>query len=194
MTDDDKKETADVEVGLKDGDADIFVATDPMKGLTTEEVDAALAKWGPNEIPVHETPLYMLFVHQFTGFLPFLIELAAIVALAVQDWIDFGIIAAILLINGILGFREEYHAKKSLDEVSNSIDSEVAVRRNGEVVALATKELVPGDIILLVGGTIVPADTKWISGDKMQIDTAALTGEPLPRTSLPLRSLQFDVA
>jgi P-type E1-E2 ATPase len=86
-----------------------------------------------------------------------------------------------LFINGCLGFREEHHAKKSLDEVSNSIDSEIATRRNGATSNLNTKDLVVGDIILLVGGTVVPADTKWIKGDRLQIDTAAMTGEPIPR-------------
>jgi H+-transporting ATPase len=124
----------------------------------------------------------MLFLHQFTGFLPFLIELAAIVALAVQDYIDFAIIAVILLVNGLLGFKEEYHAKKSLEEVSNSIESEIQVRRNGATVGLPTRDLVPGDVIFMVGGTLVPADTKWLSGDKVQIDTAAMTGESIPRT------------
>jgi H+-transporting ATPase len=181
-----KEQGGDIEAGAGGlGGApakDVFVPTDVAVGLTTEQVEAARAVYGVNEIPVPETPLYMLFLHQFTGFLPFLIELAAIVALAVQDYIDFGIIAAILLVNGVLGFREEYHAKKSLDELSNSIESEVSVRRNGATANVPTKELVPGDIILLVGGTVVPADVKWISGDKMQIDTAPLTGEPLPRT------------
>jgi H+-transporting ATPase len=158
-----------------------FEATDTKQGLTTVQVQAALDKYGPNEIPVSSTPLYILFLRQFVGFLPFLIELAMLIALAVQDWVDFGIIFGIMMINAILGFREEYHAKKSLDEISNSLDSEVAVRRNGETNSLSVKELVPGDIILLVGGTSVPADTKWIRGDTMQIDTAALTGEPLPR-------------
>jgi H+-transporting ATPase len=64
-----------------------FVPTDPAVGLTTEQVEAARAVYGVNEIPVPSTPLYMLFLHQFTGFLPFLIELAAIVSLAVQDWV-----------------------------------------------------------------------------------------------------------
>jgi len=64
-----------------------------------------------------------------------------------------------MLVNALLGFREEYHAKKSLDEVSNSIDSEITVRRNSETKSISVKELVPGDIILLVGGTIVPAGT-----------------------------------
>jgi H+-transporting ATPase len=174
----------DIETGTGGGAPikDVFVPTDVAVGLTTEQVEAARAVYGVNEIPVPESPLYVLFLHQFTGFLPFLIELAAIVSLAVQDYVDFGIIAAILLVNGVLGFREEYHAKKSLDELSNSIESEVSVRRNGTTANVPTKELVPGDIILLVGGTVVPADIKWISGDKMQIDTAPLTGEPLPRT------------
>ncbi|KAL3917900.1 MAG: hypothetical protein SGILL_004495 [Bacillariaceae sp.] len=82
---------------------------------------------------------------------------------------------------GCLGFREEYHAKKSLDELSDSLESEIAVRRAGETNAITTKELVPGDICLLVGGTVVPADVKFVKGDTMSIDTAALTGEPLPR-------------
>lgn len=82
---------------------------------------------------------------------------------------------------GCLGFREEYHAKKSLDELSNTLESEIAVRREGETKAVTTKELVPGDVCLLVGGTVVPADIKYIKGDTMSIDTAALTGEPLPR-------------
>mmetsp|Transcript_2316 Transcript_2316/g.6143 ORF Transcript_2316/g.6143 Transcript_2316/m.6143 type:complete len:961 (-) Transcript_2316:115-2997(-) len=178
---------ADIEKGLDDEKPaqavtlDEFVPTNVEKGLTAAEVEASREKWGTNEIPVSETPLYVIFLRQFVGFLPFLIELAAIVALAVQDWVDFAIIACILLVNAVLGFREEYHAKKALDEVSNSIDSEIAVRRDGETTAMSVSKLVPGDIILLVGGTIVPADTKWLKGDIMQIDTAAMTGEPIPR-------------
>ena len=87
------------------------------------------------------------------GFLPFIIELAAIISIAVQDYIDFAIICGMLIINACLGFHEEYKAKKSLDELSNQLESEVAVRRNGETLQLNVKELVPGDVILLVGGT-----------------------------------------
>jgi len=155
--------------------------TDKAIGLTEDEVQKALEMYGPNEIPVPSVPLYMIFLLQFVGFLPLLIEIAAIISLAVQDYVDFGIIAGILWINALLGFREEYHAKKSLDEVSNSVVSEVAVKRSGTTVQLPTDQLVPGDVILLVGGTVVPADTIWLSGDTMGIDTAALTGEPIPR-------------
>ena len=133
------------------------------------------------QIVIPETPLWKMFLKQFMGFLPVLIELAAIVSIAVQDYTDFGIILAMLVINAVLGFHEEYKAKKSLDELSQQLESEVAVRRNGETIQLNVKELVPGDVILLVGGTIVPADTKWIKGDTVSVDTAPLTGEPIPR-------------
>ena len=65
--------------------------------------------------------------------------------------------------------------------MSNSLENEIGVRRERVTASVSTKDLVPGDIVLLVGGTIVPADVKWVKGDKMSIDTAALTGEPVPR-------------
>jgi H+-transporting ATPase len=86
-----------------------------------------------------------------------------------------------LLFIASLGFHEDYKCKKSLDELSASLESEIAIRREGKTEALPTKECLPGDIVLLVGGTILPADIKWVRGDKMSIDTAALTGEPIPR-------------
>eukprot|EP00557_Chaetoceros_sp_GSL56_P008141 CAMPEP_0176495272 /NCGR_PEP_ID=MMETSP0200_2-20121128/10559_1 /TAXON_ID=947934 /ORGANISM="Chaetoceros sp., Strain GSL56" /LENGTH=998 /DNA_ID=CAMNT_0017893121 /DNA_START=355 /DNA_END=3351 /DNA_ORIENTATION=- len=158
------------------------IKTDISTGLTTDQVNKAIETYGTNEIPVKITPFYVLFLRQFTGFLPFLIEIAAIISLAVQDYVDFGIIAGILLVNGLLGFREEYHARKSLEEISNAVVSEITVRRNGNMISIPTTMLVPGDIVLLVGGNMVPADVVWLSGDRMKIDTAALTGEPIPRT------------
>lgn len=129
-----------------------FVATDLTEGLSSQEVEERLIKFGRNEIPVPETPVYVLFLRQFTGFLPILIEIAALVSLSVQDYTDFGIILGILIVNAVLGFREEYHAKKSLEAVSQSLDSEVSVRRSGETSVVSVTELVPGDVILLVGG------------------------------------------
>ena len=99
-----------------------------------------------------------------------------------QDYVDFAIVCGMLLVNGCLGFREEYHAKKSLDELANSIEATITVLRDGgKAIEIPTTELVPGDIAFLVGGTIIPADIKWLRGDEMSIDTAALTGEPIPR-------------
>lgn len=136
----DKSFTGDVE-----NPKDVFVPTDLDKGLDDAQVEVQRAKFGSNEIPVPCTPMYVLFLRQFIGFLPMLIQLAALISLAVQDYTDFGIIVGMLVINASLGFREEYHAKKSLDEVSNQLESEIAVRRNnGQTKPMPTKELVPG--------------------------------------------------
>lgn len=175
----------EVEKALPESAVDEVSMTNVKTGLTNDQVLEAREKYGRNEIPSPTVPLYKLFLKQFVGFLPLLIELAAIISLAVQDFVDFGIIAGILFINATLGFREEYHAKKSLDEISNSMESEITVRRSIQgsttVSQVPTSELVPGDIILLVNGNVVPADVKWITGDVMGIDTAPLTGEPIPR-------------
>jgi H+-transporting ATPase len=164
-----------------DDDAITNSTIDPNVGLTKKQVVELREKHGWNEVPAPSTPLYKLFLHQFTGFLAVIIESAALISLVVQDYTDFGIICGILFVNGCIGFREEYHAKKSLDELSDSLESEITVRREGETESIPIKELVPGDVVLLVGGTIVPADIKFIKGDTMSIDTAALTGESLPR-------------
>ena len=84
---------------------------------------------------------------------PILIEVAALISLGLGDYPDFGIICGLLLANACLGFREEYHAKKSLDELSDQLESEIAVRREGTTTQMNVKELVPGDVVLLVGGT-----------------------------------------
>mmetsp|Transcript_9006 Transcript_9006/g.19166 ORF Transcript_9006/g.19166 Transcript_9006/m.19166 type:complete len:969 (+) Transcript_9006:380-3286(+) len=154
---------------------------DSLYGLTTSQVAQSLAEFGKNEIPIAQTPLYLLFVRQFIGFLPLLIEVAALISLGIGDYADFGIILGMLFVNALLGFREEYHAKKSLDELSQQLESKIAVRRNGETETVNVTELVPGDVVLLVGGQIVPADVQYMRGDIMSVDTAALTGEPIPR-------------
>jgi len=80
-----------------------------------------------------------------------------------------------------LGFHEEYKCAKSLAELGSSLESEITIRRDSKTKSLPTKECVPGDVVLLVGGTILPADVQWKQGDTMSLDTAALTGEPIPR-------------
>lgn len=155
----------DEELGLSEKKDEEFVATDLQVGLTAKQVEKSREQWGINEIPVPSTPLYVLFLRQFTGFLQILIEIAAIITLVLKDWVDFVIIISILIINAVLGFREEYKAKKALDELSDSLESEVAVRRDGETKSIPTKDLVPGDVCLLVGGNIAPADIKWVKGD-----------------------------
>jgi len=155
--------------------------TDADKGLTSLQVEASLLKWGRNVIPRPDVKTWVLFARQFIGFMPILMEVAAVISIATLDYTDFGIILALLLINACIGFREEYHAKKALDELTKKVESEITVIRNGISESIAVTELCQGDMVMLVGGTSVPADIQWRRGDVMSIDTAALTGEPVPR-------------
>merc|ERR1719247_3971595 len=110
-----------------------------------------------------------------------MLEVAAIVAVAIPDYPDFVIILAMLIINGLIGFHEEHKAKQSLDALKSQMTATVPVKRDGTMVIKEVAELVPGDVIFLRGGNIVPADCEFIEGDELHVDTAALTGEPLPR-------------
>ena len=150
-------------------------------GLTTEEAEAAVAKWGYNEIPVVEVPLWYIFLIQFTGTMPYMLELACILSLVVLDYIDFAIIFTMVMCNGYLGFHEELKAKESLAELTSKMEQKIAILRDGSAEHMNTRFLVPGDVVLLVGGCAIPADIEWFEGDVLSIDTAALTGEPLPR-------------
>lgn len=154
---------------------------DERAGLTTAQVEELYGKHGFNELPVVDIPLWYIFLIQFTGTMPYLLELACILSLAVADYIDFAIIATMVVCNGYLGFHEELKAKASLEELTSKMEQKIAVLRDGKAVHLLTRLLVPGDVILMVGGCAVPADVEWIEGDILSIDTAALTGEPLPR-------------
>jgi H+-transporting ATPase len=155
--------------------------SEELEGLSNQEAERLLKEYGPNEIPEKITPWYINLAKQFVGVMPFMLEFAAIVSISIQDYADFGIILAMLILNALIGFHEEEKAKQSLDALKSQMTATVPVKRNGEVVILPARELVPGDIVFLRGGNVVPADCHWMEGDEMQVDTAALTGEPLPR-------------
>jgi len=150
-------------------------------GLTNAEAARLLEEFGRNEIPEVETPWYVLLGKQFIGVMPLMLEIAALVSAIIPDWPDFAIIMAMLIINGLIGFHEEHKAKQSLDALKSQMTATVPVKRDGAMVITEVALLVPGDIIFLRGGNIVPADCHFIEGDEMQVDTAALTGEPIPR-------------
>lgn len=108
--------------------------------------------------------------------------LACILSAAVQDWEDLFIIFAMLFLNACIAFYEETKAMASLDALKGELKQRVSVLRDGVPVILEAAELVPGDVVSLRGGQAVPADVLWLSGDSIKLDTAALTGEPIPWT------------
>ncbi|KAG0222541.1 hypothetical protein BGW42_006476, partial [Actinomortierella wolfii] len=162
--------------------------TDPSKGLTTEEAELRRQTFGLNEIKENKRNPIIKFLSYFTGAIANLIEIACIVSAIVQDWLDFGIILALLLINALIGFIEEAKAESALDALRQTLALKTRVFRDGHIVELNTAELVPGDIIVLRLGDIIPADGRLLGigatgeateGDLL-VDQSALTGESLP--------------
>jgi len=151
-----------------------------MKGLTTEQVKELVEKYGLNEVPEVKEPLWKLFIKQFTGPMQIMIEAAALLCLTIQNWPDFTIIMVLLMTNGTLGFFEEKSAQASVDALKAGLEKKMPVKRNGKFDSLPVLQVVPGDILFMRGGDIIPADSYYISGDPCQVDEASLTGESLP--------------
>ncbi|KAF9924544.1 hypothetical protein BGZ65_008246, partial [Modicella reniformis] len=162
--------------------------TDPMHGLTDQEVDERRAQWGPNELKEAKKNPLLKFLGYFTGPIAYLIEIACIISAVVKDWVDFGIILALLMVNASIGFFEEAKAESALDALRQTLALKTRCWRNGHLEELDTSALVPGDVIVLRLGDIIPADGRLLgigaSGEttdgELLIDQSALTGESLP--------------
>lgn len=149
-------------------------------GHTTESAAAATAKWGRNEIPEEKEPLWKMFAMQFVGTMPAMIEVAGFLAAILGSWVDFWIILTLLLTNATLGFVEEMNAQASIAALKDGLVRKLPVKRDGVFTPLDVVEIVPGDVVFLRGGNVVPADCVWVEGDELSVDQAALTGESLP--------------
>ena len=152
----------------------------PDQGLSDSQVRERLTRYGYNEIKEREEPLWHRIFRRFWGPIPGMIEIAAILSALVRKWEDFIIITIMLLVNGLLDFLQEHRALNALKALKKQLTAEVLVRRDGGFKTVPARELVPGDIIKLRIGDIVPADVQLLSGAYLLIDQAALTGESLP--------------
>ena len=151
-------------------------------GLTQEEAQKRLIKYGPNEIEEKKTSQFLKFLSYFWGPIPWMIEAAVILSAIARHWPDFGIILILLLANGIVGYWEEHEAGDAIEALKAKLAVKARVKRDGKWVNPAASELVPGDLIRLRLGDIVPADARLLDGDTVEVDQSALTGESLPVT------------
>ncbi len=156
--------------------------TDIKRGLTDEEAKKRLKKYGLNEIPEKEEPLWHRIFRRFWGPIPWMIEIAAILSASVQKWEDFTIIIILLFVNAGVDFWQEHKALSALKVLKEKLAKKTIVLRDGEWKEIDAKYVVPGDIIKLKIGDIIPADVKLIQGDFILVDQSALTGESLPVT------------
>ena len=152
------------------------------EGLTQAEAEKRLTQYGPNEIEEKKTNPFLKFLSYFWGPIPWMIEAAVILSGLVRHWEDFGIILFLLLCNAVVGFWEERQAGNAIDALKARLAIKARVKRDGKWVNPAARELVPGDVIRLRLGDIVPADARLLAGDEVSVDQSALTGESLPAT------------
>jgi H+-transporting ATPase len=149
-------------------------------GLTNSEAQARLARHGYNELPEEKTNALLKFLSYFWGPIPWMIEAAAILSAVVHHWEDFGIILALLLMNAGVGFWEEYQAGNAIAALKATLALHARVKRDGTWTTIPARELVPGDLMRVCIGEIVPADARLLQGDPIEVDQSALTGESLP--------------
>jgi H+-transporting ATPase len=162
-------------------DVEKDLASSP-EGLTEAEAERRLLQYGTNEISEKKTNAFLKFLTYFWGPIPWMIEVAVILSAAVRHWPDFFIILVLLLSNAIVGFWEEHQAGNAIAALKAKLAIKARVKRDGKWTTPVAKELVPGDVIRLRLGDIVPADARLLSGDSIEVDQSALTGESLPVT------------
>ena len=148
------------------------------EGLSTAEATARFAQYGPNAITEQRTTLLQRLFAYFWGPIPWMIEVAAALSAAVGHWEDFGVIAAMLLINAGVGFFEEKNADDAIQALKQRLAPSARVRRDGKWINLPARDLVPGDLVRIRIGDFVPADARLHEGS-IEVDQSALTGESL---------------
>lgn len=152
------------------------------KGISQDDATGRLAKYGPNEIAEKKTYAVLTFLGYFWGPIPWMIEVAVILSAVVGHWPDFFIIAVLLLANAVVGFTEERQAGNAVAALKAQLAITATVRRDSVWAEHPARELVPGDVIRVRLGDIVPADIRLLPGDPVEVDQSALTGESLPVT------------
>ncbi|MGB2676127.1 MAG: plasma-membrane proton-efflux P-type ATPase [Candidatus Acidiferrum sp.] len=154
-------------------------------GLSQAEAQKRLTQYGPNEIEERKTNPFLKFLTYFWGPIPWMIEAAVILSALVRHWLDFFIILLLLCSNAVVGFWEEHQAGNAIAALKAKLAIKAKVKRDGKWITPSARELVPGDVIRVRLGDIVPADARLLEGDSIEVDQSALTGESLPATRKP---------
>lgn len=158
-----------------------ILGTDSERGLTGQEAEHRRSRLGPNELPeAHPPSLLKLFLSQFTSVIVWVLIGAAIVSGLLEDWLDAAAIFAIVFLNGLLGFVQEFRAERSLAALRKLSVVTARVIRDGVPRSIPARELVSGDVILLEAGDRIPADARLIYAANFQAQEASLTGESTP--------------
>lgn len=147
-------------------------------GLSGDEAIGRLEKFGPNRLPeARKAGPLKRFLGQFHNVLIYVLIAAAVVTAWLGHWIDSAVIAAVVIINALIGFIQEGKAEEALASIRNLLSLDAQVLRNGEKERIPAEDLVPGDLVFLTSGDKVPADLRIFENRSLRIEEAALTGE-----------------
>jgi H+-transporting ATPase len=178
MSEQEKISSKDVEENRVE---DLFSRLDSSpEGLKGADAEARLEQYGPNSLEEKKINPALKFLGYFWGPIPGMIEIAAILSAIVRHWEDFTIIIVLLFFNALVGFWQERKADNALDALKKQLALKARVLREGKWQDVPAERLVPGDVIRLRAGAIVPADAKLFEGEYLSVDQSALTGESLP--------------
>ncbi len=166
-------EEKSLEATVSELDADV------ESGLAAEEAKRRLDQRGPNSIEEEQKNPILAFLLYFWGPIPWMLEAACALSAVAGRWEEFGVILAMLLINGGVGWWHESQAEKAVAALKETLAPKARVIRDGEQQTVDARELVAGDIIVLRRGDVVPADARLAQGD-LSLDESAMTGESLP--------------
>ncbi len=150
------------------------------EGLSSAEAEERLNQYGPNALEEKKESTLLKLLSFFWGPIPWMIEVAAILSLVLQHWADLIIILVLLVFNAVVGFWQEHQAANAVAALKKQLALKAKVRRDGEWTEINAATLVPGDVVRLRLGDIIPADVRLTDGDYLSVDQSALTGESLP--------------
>ncbi|MBU0957257.1 MAG: HAD-IC family P-type ATPase [Nanoarchaeota archaeon] len=151
------------------------------QGLTEKQARKRQETYGKNQIKdLYKINPLKIFLLQFKSFLIYILIAATILAIIISEYIDAIVIFAIIILNAIIGFTQQYKAEKSIIELRKILTPKVKVYREGKLKIISSKDIVPGDIIKLSAGDKIPADARIISTENLELNEAILTGESLP--------------
>jgi len=148
-------------------------------GLTAEEAQRRLAQGGPNAIAERRRNPVLAFLGYFWAPIPWMIEVALMLSVLARHWTDAAIIAVLLAMNGLVAFAEEHQAANAIAALKQRLASSARVRRDGRWAEVPVRELVPGDVVRVRIGDVIPADLRILDEVTMEVDQSALTGESL---------------
>ncbi|MFW6080234.1 MAG: HAD-IC family P-type ATPase, partial [Gemmatimonadota bacterium] len=150
-------------------------------GLSEDDARRRLAHYGPNELETErEEPWWQILLDQFRDPLIYILLIAAFVTAVISDYKDMAVILAVVVLNAVIGFVQEYRARKAVRALARLAAPKADALRDGEPRAVPGRELVPGDVVLLASGSLVPADLRLTSVRDLEVDESALTGESAP--------------